>query len=148
MDVSGRAPVFAESEIEIAAAPDAVWSVLTDFERWPRWNPDVKSMSVDGGVAPGSVFTWRSGPATITSTIERVDPPRLIAWTGRTFGLSARHVYRLDPRDGRTRVHTEESFAGWLARLLRGPMTKTLQKSLDAGLRHLKAEAERRTAPR
>ena len=28
-------------EIEIAASPQSVWDVLTDFEHWPSWNPDV-----------------------------------------------------------------------------------------------------------
>lgn len=127
MNANRQAPVFGASEIEIAAAPDAVWDVLTDFERWPTWNPDVKAMSVDGEVAPGTEFKWRSGPASITSTIRRVERPRVIAWTGKTFGMSAIHVYRLDSRDGETLVHTEESLEGWLARLLRGQMKKTLQ---------------------
>ena len=88
--------------MEIAATPDAVWSVLTDFERWPSWNPDVKAMSIEGAVAPGTEFRWRSGPASIRSTIRRVERPRVIAWTGKTFRMSAIHVYRLDARDGGT----------------------------------------------
>ena len=60
--------------------------------------------------------------------------------------MTAKHVYRLDARDGGTHVHTEESFDGWLARLLRGQMRKTLQSALDNGLRHLKAETERDAA--
>ena len=36
---------------------------------------------------------------------------------------------------------TEESFSG---RLFRGPLQKTLDKSLGEGLEHLKREAERR----
>jgi len=146
MEVNRNAPVFGASEIEIAAAADAVWAVLTDFERWPSWNPDVKSMSIHGEVGPGTVFRWKSGPATITSHIEHVERPRLIRWTGRTLGTSAEHVYRLDAQDGNTLVRTEESFDGWLARLLRRQMRKSLQASLDAGLRHLKAEAERRVS--
>jgi uncharacterized protein YndB with AHSA1/START domain len=43
--IDDRAPVASASEIEIAAAPEAVWEVLTAFERWPSWNPDVKSMA-------------------------------------------------------------------------------------------------------
>ena len=146
MEADRGAPVFAETGIDIAAQPDSVWNVLTDFERWPSWNPDVKSMSMSGYVAPGTAFKWKSGPATITSTIEHVERPRLIAWSGRTFGMTAKHVYRLDARDGVTHVRTEESFDGWLARLLRGQMRKTLQTALDNGLRHLKAEAERDAA--
>jgi hypothetical protein len=142
MNANRQAPVFGASEIEIAAAPDAVWDILTNFEGWPTWNPDVKSMSIDGEVAPGTVFKWKSGPASIKSTIRRVEQPRLIAWTGNTFGVSAIHVYRLDPLDSGTRVHTEESFEGWLARLVRGQMKKTLQNALDSGLRRLKTRVE------
>ena len=146
MNASREAPVFAESEIEIAAGPRAVWNVLTDFGRWPNWNPDVKSISINGDVAPGTEFAWKAGPASIRSKIERVEAPRLIGWTGRTFGVSATHVYRLDQSDGGTMVRTEESFEGWLARLLRGQMKKTLETSLDTGLDHLKREVERTTA--
>ena len=42
--INQQAPVVGASEIEIAAAPEAVWAVVTEFERWPSWNPDVKSM--------------------------------------------------------------------------------------------------------
>ncbi len=134
--------MFGASEIEIAAEPAAVWDVLTDFEGWPTWNPDVKAMSIDGDVSPGTKFKWRSGAASINSTIQRVDPPRLIAWTGKSLGMSAIHVYRLGARDGGTVVHTEESFEGWLARLLRRQMKKMLQNALDSGLRHLKTRVE------
>ena len=138
-----RAPVVGASEIEIAATPEAVWEVLTAFERWPSWNPDVKSMTVQGPVAPGSVFRWKAGPGTITSTIYRVEPPWQIAWTGRTLGIKAIHFWQLEPGEGKTLVRTEESFEGLLARLLRGSMQKTLDNSLADGLRSLKAEVER-----
>jgi uncharacterized protein YndB with AHSA1/START domain len=142
VNANRHAPVFGASEIEIAAEPDAVWDVLTDFEAWPSWNPDVKSMSIDGDIAPATNFKWKTGPASITSTIQRVERPRLIAWTGKTFGMSAIHVYRLEARGGGTVMHTEESFEGWPARLLRGRMKKTLQNSLDSGSRHLKTRVE------
>jgi uncharacterized protein YndB with AHSA1/START domain len=100
-------------EIEIAASPEAVWEVLTVFARWPSWNPDVKSMSVQGPVAPGTVFRWKAGPGTITSTIQRVEPPWQIAWSGRTFGIKAIHFWQLEPRGGKTFVRTEESFEGY-----------------------------------
>ena len=138
--------MFAEDELAIAASPKAIWDVLTDLESWPRWNPDVKSMSVQGGLAQGSVFRWRAGPGTITSTIQQVEPPRLIAWTGATFGIKARHVYRLESRGEATLVHTEESYEGLVARLLRGSLQKTLEKGLSDGLRYLQAEAESRSA--
>jgi hypothetical protein len=58
------------------------------------------------------------------------------------------HFYRLDPRDGKTFVRTEESFEGLVARLFRGSFQKTLDSALADGLRYLKIEAEQRaTAP-
>jgi hypothetical protein len=138
------APVRGGGEIEIAAAPEVVWDVLTRFENWPNWNPDVKSMSFDGPLAPGTEFRWKAGPGTIVSTLDRVEPPRYIAWRGRTLTIDAYHEWWLEPRDGRTHVKTEETFSGLLARLARRPLQKTLDKSFEDGLRRLKRESERR----
>jgi uncharacterized protein YndB with AHSA1/START domain len=139
------APVLGQSEIEIAAPPETVWEVLATIERWPDWNPAVKEVSLRDGVAEGSTFRWKAGPGTITSTLQRVEPPRLITWTGNTFGIKANHVYTLEPRDGKTLVRTEESYDGLVSRLFRRPLQKTLDKALAEGLGHLKAEAERRS---
>lgn len=142
MDVKRDAPVLAAGEIEIASEPEAVWDVLTDFAAWPSWNPDVKSMAFEGGLAEGAEFRWKAGPGTITSTIRRVERPLLIGWTGKTLGMSAVHVYRLERRDGGTLVTTEESFDGPIARLARRPLRRMLTTSLEAGLRALKTRVE------
>jgi uncharacterized protein YndB with AHSA1/START domain len=144
--INRQAPVVGANEIEIAAAPQLVWEVLTGFECWPSWNPDVKSLSMHGPVAEGTQFRWKAGPGTITSTIQRVDPPRLIAWTGKTLGIRAVHFWLLELRDGGTSVRTEESYEGFVARLFRRPLQKTLDTALERGLRTLKVEVERRTA--
>jgi len=139
------APVNSKREIEIAAPPEVVWDVLTGFAEWPQWNPEVKSMSFDGPVAAGSTFRWKAGPGTIVSTLEEVDPPRYVRWRGRTLTIDAIHEWRLESRDGGTHVETEESYSGLLARLMRGPLQKTLDSALEQGLVHLKREAERRS---
>ena len=141
-----RPPVVAASEIEIAARPEVVWAVLTEFGRWPSWNPDVTSMSMDAPVAVGSTFRWKAGPGTITSTIQRIEAPRLIAWTGRTLGIKAVDSWHLQPQEGTTLVREDESWDGVVARVFRRPLQKTLDRSLENGLRHLKAEAEQRAA--
>jgi hypothetical protein len=140
--INKHAQVVGASAIEIAVTPEVVWEVLTAFERWPNWKPDVKSMSIEGGVAEGSEFRWKAGPGTITSTIRRVEP-HLIAWTGRTLGISAIHLWWLEAREGTTFVRTEESYDGIVARLFRRSLQKVLDRGLEDGLRYLKAEAER-----
>ena len=138
--------VSSKRELQIAAPPETVWAVLTDFARWPDWNPDVKSMSFEGPLAPGSTFRWKAGPGTIVSTLEQVDAPSYVRWRGKTMSIKAIHEWRLQERGGGTHVETEESFSGVLASLLRGSLQKTLDTSLESGLGHLKAEAERRAA--
>jgi hypothetical protein len=100
--INDQAPLVGASEIEIAADAEAVWEVLTAFERRPSWNREVKSMTMQGDVAPGLVFRWKAGPGTITSTIQRVERPRLIAWTGKTLGIKAIHFWHVELRNGST----------------------------------------------
>jgi uncharacterized protein YndB with AHSA1/START domain len=144
--VNQSAPVVARSEIEIAADREDVWTLLVAIDQWPSWNPDINSVSVRGKVTERSQFRWKAGSMIISSTIQRLDPPSLIAWTGKTLGVKARHVYRLESRQARTVVRTEESWEGVVPRLFRRRMQETLQSSLDSGLQHLRAEVERRAA--
>ena len=146
-EINMSAPVVGSCEIEIAAAPEVAWGVLTDIDRWPSWNPAVKSVSLEGGIDEGSKFRWKAGPGTIKSTIRGVEKPWRIAWSGTSFGIKAIHVHTLEPRDGRTLVRTEESYDGLVARLFRGRLQKTLDNALQSELQHLKAEAERRERP-
>ena len=88
-----------------------------------------------GPLALGTTFRWRAGRWTINSTLQRVEPPLLLGWIGKMPGISAVHIYRLEAAEVGTRVHTEESWAGWLPRLLRGPMHASLQGALERGLR-------------
>ena len=122
--------------------------MLAKIDGWPSWNPEVKSASLEGDLAPGTVFRWKAGPSRLVSRLVHVEPPSEIAWTGKSMGLNVIHVYGLEPRDGGTSVRTQESVEGVTARLFRGPIKKRMDSAIDAGLRSLKAEAERRAAHR
>ena len=135
---------MASAEIEIEAEPRAVWDVLTDLENWPSWNPDVSSVSLAGELAEGTEFRWRAGPGTITSVLRYVEPPHVIAWTGRTLALDAVHVWRLEDGHGSTRVRTEESWSGLPARLFQRSLRRMLERSLEDCLQHLKLAVEGR----
>ncbi|HWN22464.1 MAG TPA: SRPBCC family protein [Gaiellaceae bacterium] len=144
MEINTDAPAVARGKIEVAAPPEVVWAVLTGIADWPSWNPDVKSATLDGPLAAGTQFRWKAGPGTITSTLRSVEPPRRIEWTGTTVGIKAIHVHQFEQQGEKTIVRSAESWDGLPVRLLRGSMAKTLQKAVDSGLRHLRAEAERR----
>ena len=144
MDINRQAPATAEGEIEIAATPEVVWDVISNVEQWPTWNNDIKSATLTGPLAVGSVFRWKSGLASLTSKLQVVDPPRELGWSGTSMSIRAIHVFRFEPRDGGTLAHSEESWEGFLASLLKGYSRKTLDKGLRSVLAALKAEAERR----
>ncbi len=147
MDVNRTAPVIAEAETEIAAPRERVWARLVDVEGWPEWNHEVKKVKLEGGLQVGSVFRWKAGPGTITSTFQAVDPPRHVAWTGTTLSLKAVHTWTLDPTETGTRVLTAESFEGAAARLLNRVFQSMLQTQLEKGLQALKDDLERGGAP-
>ena len=145
MDINRNAPVRATGEIEVAVDPEIIWNIMTTIDRWPDWNSEVKSASLKGELTPGSKFWWKAGPGTIKSTIQQVERPKTLAWIGRTLGINAIHVWRLESKDSKTIVKTEESWEGLIPWIFRGPMQKILQKSIDVGLQYLKTEAERRS---
>jgi len=145
MDIDRGAPAIADGEIEIAAPPATVWSVLADLAAWPTWNHDVRSVTLEGPVEAGTVFRWKSGPASLVSTLRVVDAPREIAWTGVTMRIHAVHVFRLSPSDGGTSVRSEESWRGLIPSVLKGYSRNTLRSGIESVLAALKVETERRS---
>jgi hypothetical protein len=146
MEANQRAPVYARGNIEVAANIETVWDVTAAIDRWPDWNPDIKEASLRGELVEGSQFQWKSGPGTITSTLRRVEPPHVLAWTGKTLTIKAIHVWHLEGHAGNTIATTYESWEGLIARLFRSACQRTVDKAVQAGLGYLKAEAERRSS--
>jgi len=148
LEIKTTAPAIAWAEVLIATDPETVWQVLSDLERWPSWNADIRDVVVHGPLAAGTTFAWKAGPGTIRSTLGEVDAPCKIAWHGVTFGIRAIDVFRLEPHGDGTRVTEEESWEGLPVRLMRRRMQRTLQTAIEKGLLALKAEAERRGGTR
>jgi uncharacterized protein YndB with AHSA1/START domain len=146
VDINPSAPATTTRETLIEADPELVFSVISGLGEWPEWSTDVKSMTVDGPVEPGTVFRWKAGPGSLTSTLQVVDAPREIGWTGKTMGISAIHVFRLEPQNGGTLARSEESWEGMVATLMMGYGQKTLDKAVETVLADLKIESERRAA--
>lgn len=142
MKINQHAPLAARKEILIAAPVEKVWRIQSAIERWPEWQPDVSSVRLEGALTPGTVFRWKAKGLTITSTLQEVEPPRRISWTGVAPGMQAIHIWLFEPQDNFTRVVTEESLSGWLTHLLKLFDRAFLEKSLEASLQTLKARVE------
>jgi carbon monoxide dehydrogenase subunit G len=146
LEADRQAAVFSREEVEVSATPEEIWEIMSDIEKWPQWNPDVKAATIEGELVEGTDFRWKAGPGTIHSTLRTVERPRVLAWTGKTMGIPAIHVYKLEPAGSGTRLVLEESWDGLLSKVFRSYMQKTLDKAVRDGVQALKTEAEKRSA--
>ncbi len=143
MEVNRQAPAVARDEVFVEASPQRVWALQTDVDSWPAWRSDVSRAELEGDLAVGSVFRWRSGGFSVVSTVREVEPERRLVWMGKALGTRAVHSWVFEAREGGVLVRTEESFEGWLVRPLKGTMQRTLEGSLRTWLEDLKRTAER-----
>jgi uncharacterized protein YndB with AHSA1/START domain len=142
MKINEQATLMAHKEIFIQAPPEAVWQIHSDINRWGQWHPGITVSNLAGPLAAGSVFQWKTGGLTLTSTIQVVEPNRQIGWTGQGLGTQASHLWTLQPHKDGTLLTTEESMQGWFVSLLKVLMPKFLDSSLDTWLQSLKRRAE------
>ncbi len=113
-EIDDRAPVQAAGQITIPAPVAKVWSLMTDIERWPDWQPDIRRTSIAQKLSVGTIFRWSTGSGHIRSRVALLDPQRRLAWTGRLLIFRAIHVWKFQSLPGgRTFVVTRESIAGW-----------------------------------
>jgi hypothetical protein len=99
----------ATGETRLGAAPEHVFSVLRDVEKFPAWRSDVKSVAV---LATTPVLRWRErGDNDITFEMETVEPPRKMVTriADETFPFGGSWTYELSPQDGGTRLVITEN---------------------------------------
>jgi hypothetical protein len=109
------------SEIEINAAAENVWQVLTDFAAYPKWNPFVRI--VEGQVSVGArlqVYIEPSGGKGMlfSPTVLVADRNRELRWLGRLWlpgVFDGEHSFVIEPgSEGRVRFVQRERFKGLL----------------------------------
>ena len=114
-----------ETSIIIAAPPARVWDVLTDFARFPEWNPFVRS--IKGGLAVGSRLDVQIAPPgkkgmRFRPTVRAADASQELRWLGSLLvpGLfDGEHYFVLEPQgNGMTRFVHGERFSGILVGLI------------------------------
>jgi hypothetical protein len=134
--------------IDIAADPDTVWTVLTDFASYAEWNPFMSR--IEGAPEVGSRLAVRLTPAggrgmTFKPTVLTATPGRELRWLGKLgFGglFDGEHFFVLDRNaDVGTRMTHGEKFSGILVSLM-GAATKNADDGFDAFNRALKLRAE------
>ena len=139
------APVACERTIFINAAPEVVWQLLTDINSWPHIFKNVSVAKMNRPVSPGVTFRWKAGGASIHSTLRVVNPCRQLAWTGRAYTIAAVHEWQLKAVNNGTELTVTESMNGFIARLFKKSLTRSLGKDMTQSLDELKQASEHST---
>lgn len=143
-NINNEAPVRFTKSIVINASVETVWSVLTDINNWSTWQSDIKQSHLNGELKPHASFDWSSGGVKIHSTLQNLVPMKHFGWTGKSMGIYAIHNWALSENGEGTMLKVEESMEGLLAKLLKKPLNKKLEASLQLWLDLMKGECEMR----
>ena len=113
------------TEIEFDGTPEATWTILTDLQAYPEWNPFIEK--VEGELRVGAKLDVRLQPVdergiTMHPTVLVVEPGRELRWIGHLMirGIfDGEHRFRIEEAGpGRVRFAQTERFGGVLVPLL------------------------------
>jgi hypothetical protein len=140
-----------ETQIEINASAERVWSLLMDFPSYPRWNPFIRSIegnpmvgqSLNVLIQPPGSKAMRFRP-----TVLKVEPNREFRWKGKLLvpGLfDGEHYFKLEPKPGGGLVFRQgEMFSGLLVPLLKRSLDGATKQGFIAMNEALGREAEKK----
>ena len=111
------------TEVEIAAPAADVWRILTDFPRYPEWNPfitEIESDGVEGHPLEVHLSLPEGRDYTLRPRLLRFEADRELRWRGHLLfaGLfDGEHFFKLlEVSPQRTRFTQGENFTGVLVR--------------------------------
>jgi len=137
------------TQIRIEASPEKVWAILTDFDKYPDWNPFIKS--IKGDVAVGNKIVARIEPPeakgmTFKPKVLAFDTNKEFRWIGHLFvkGLfDGEHKFELiDNGDGSTTFVQSEKFGGILVPLFKKMLNNNTLNGFNQMNEKLKELAE------
>lgn len=135
--------------IDIAATPEQVWEVLSDFSAYGEWSTFSR---IDGSPELGSTLKMRMPGFWFSSTVTAVEAGRELQWSAKilTAGLFlGEHRFTLVGTDGGTRLDNTETFSGALTRPFENVFAKNHNDGGYAAFNAaLKDRAETRAAAR
>lgn len=139
-----------KTELVIQASPERVWEILTAFEKYPLWNPFVKS--IQGNAKVGAKIVVRleqpgSKGMTFKPTVLTFEKNKEFKWIGHLLlpGLfDGEHRFELiDNGNGTTTFIQAERFKGILVRLFSKMLDTSTINGFNAMNQKLKEEAEK-----
>jgi hypothetical protein len=87
-----------EQSTDTTAAPQAIWRVWSDVDRWPDWNTDLVRAELSGPFAAGSTITMHQrGGDTIELRIAEASEPESFVDQADLGEVVVRTIHRLEP---------------------------------------------------
>jgi hypothetical protein len=103
------------TSIYIKADAALVWQVLTDFEKYPEWNPLITSL--EGEVAVGKIITAKISGTTFKPEVLVFEEKKELKWLGNLWfkGLfDGEHRFFITENEGGVCFEQSEKFSGIL----------------------------------
>lgn len=136
---------YSES-VTVNAPGERVWRLLAGVERWPEWNPAMRSVRPIAAptFAPGASYRVDLDGGRPTSwTVTEVAEGRSFIWESRAAGVRSVAGHELEPGpDGCTKVTLWVEFSGWMARVMGAYLNRVARRNLPREAAGLKAAAE------
>lgn len=132
------------THITIQATPEKIWAILTDFDRYPDWNPFIRSIS--GNVEPNCNIRVEIVPPegkrmVFKPVVLRKEENNELKWQGKLFfkGLfDGEHAFELKRNeDGTTTFCHSEKFSGILVRWIDLKQTEAGFEQMNRKLKEL-----------
>ncbi len=111
------------TSIWIESTAETVWSALTEFENYRKWNPFIREVKGKLRISEELSFKVARGggdETQVTATLLRIEPGRELAWGGGSrLGLfRGEHSFIITPGDGGITLNNCEVFSGPLSYIL------------------------------
>lgn len=133
-----------KTSIEINATPEKIWSILTDFEHYPDWNPFI--ISLKGDPAVGKTIQVKIQPPqsmamTFSPTVLSFKENREFSWIGKVIfsGLfDGEHKFELiNHQNGTVTFVQSEVFKGIFVRFFNPQKTREGFQLMNQKLKEL-----------
>jgi len=138
-----------DTEIEIAAPAGRVWAILTDFARFPQWNPFITRIEGEATVDARLKATIQPPgrkAMTFRPIVVKAEPPRELRWLGRLLlpGIfDGEHAFVIEPLgESRVRFRQLEQFRGILVPLIWGNIGDATRRGFELMNAAIKRVAE------
>ena len=138
-----------KTKINIDCPPEKVWKILTDFEKYPEWNPMIKS--IEGELRRRNRLKVRleikgMSKMTIKPRVATFHSGKSFSWLGHLLiiGLfDGHHIFELNQnQDGSTEFIHREQFSGVMIPLMKKILETKVAVAFEEMNRNLKSTCE------